>query len=239
MPASFTRRLLNAPLNRLALALGVRMERARGSIGRASLPRFASPAPGLVLQLPFELRNPDRIHLGHDVKLGPNCILKATTSYPGGWLRHPDGDHVEQTFEPRLHIGDRVTATSALQVVVYDRVTIEEDVIFAANVYISDANHAITRGDRPYKFQGIERPAPVLIERGAWIGQNVVIMPGVTIGAFTVVGANAVVTGDIPSGTVAVGAPARVVRRWDAASETWRPADDADAGGIGSEESRP
>ena len=215
-------RLARAVLGRLTVGVGVRLERAREAIGRATLPRFATAAPGLVFELPREIRHPERIHLGRDVKLGPNSVLKLSTSYPGGWLRHPDGDHVEQTFDPELRIGDRVTATAALQVAVFERVVIEEDVMFAANVFIADGTHASRRGDRPYRYQGIARVAPVRIGRGAWIGQNVVIAPGVTIGAFAIVGANAVVTGDVGPGCVAIGAPARVIRRWDAETGTWR-----------------
>ncbi len=225
MPTSFVRRVPKSLLDRLAIAIGVRLQRRHGAISRASLPRFATAAPGLVLQLPCELRHPERIHLGRDVKIGPNSVLKLITVYPRAWMRHPDGDHVEQTFDPQLHIGDRVTASSALHLIVYDHVSIEDDVLLAGNVYISDGSHAIVRGDRPYKYQGIERVAPVRVGRGAWLGQNVVVLPGVTIGAYAVVGANAVVTRDVPAGSVAVGTPARVVRRWDAESETWvRPA---------------
>jgi hypothetical protein len=57
------------------------------------------------------------------VKLGPNSELKCNTSYPGGWMRTPDGEHVAQTFEPRLTIGDRVTATASLQVIAFASVS--------------------------------------------------------------------------------------------------------------------
>ena len=221
MPTNFVRRLFALPLNRLALAIGTRIERNRDSIALATRPGFATDAPGLVIQSPFTVRHPERIHLGRDVKIGPNSILKLMTSYPGNWSRNPDGEHVEQSFDPHLYIGDRVTVRVALQITVYDRVTIEDDVLFASNVYISDGSHAVTRGDRPYKYQGIERVAPVHVGRGSWIGQNVVILPGVSIGAFSVVGANSVVTSDVPSGSVVVGAPARAVRRWDPQRESW------------------
>ena len=188
----------------------------------ATLPRFATAAPGLVIKRPRELSHPERISLGRDVKLGPNCVLKVQTRYPGGWLRHPDGAHVEQTFDAAIVIGDRVTATSGLQITAFERVTIEDDVLFAANVFVADGTHGMGRGDVAYKYQGIERIAPVHVERGAWIGQNVMLMPGVRIGAFAVVGANSVVRDDVPSGCVAVGTPARVVRRWDADAELWR-----------------
>src|SRR5690606_27179840 len=151
---------------------------------------------GFVMQGPRSVVGAERIHVGNHVKLGPGSELKANVRYPGGWLRHPAGDHVEQTFEPTLNVGDRVTATASLQVVAFQEVVIEDDVMFAANVFVADGTHASTRGDVPYKYQGIAPVAPVRIGRGAWLGQNVVVMPGVTIGELAVVGANSVVTRD-------------------------------------------
>ena len=222
MPPSLMQRLIDAPLSRLAVALGTRIERRRAAIDRALLPDFGSAGPGLVIQSPFDIRHPERIRFGQDVRIGPNSVLKMVAEYPRGWLRHPDGDHVEHAFDPHLVMGDRVTATAALRIVVYDRVTIEDDVTLAANVYISDGRHALKRGDRPYKFQGIESVKPIRVGRGAWIGVNSVILPGVQIGEFAVVGANSVVTADVPPGTIVIGAPARAVRRWDADSDAWQ-----------------
>lgn len=208
-------------LRRLAIALGEQLYAARSSIAARTLPAFATRPRGLVVDLPREIENPDRIVLGDDVKLGPNSVLRAKTRSPGTWLAHPDGDHVEQSFEPRLELGHRVTATSGLQVVAYERVTIGDDVTFAANVYVSDGSHATPRGDRPYKYQGIDPVAPVAIGRGSWIGQNAVILPGVSVGEYAVVGANSVVASDVPDGGVVVGSPARLVKRWDPSSERW------------------
>jgi serine acetyltransferase len=206
---------------RLAIAVGTSLHAARHGIAAATLPRFATRAKGVSIELPRSISHPERIELGEDVKLGPNSVLKLHTRYPGSWLRHPEGAHVSQEFDPMLSIGDRVTATYGLHVTVYDRVTIEDDVMFAGNVYISDGSHGTARGDVPYKYQGIERIAPVRIGRGAWIAHNVVVMPGVSIGAFAIIGANSLVRDDVPDGCVAVGAPARIVRRWDSAGERW------------------
>jgi serine acetyltransferase len=212
--------------NRLVVALGAHLQRAESRIASATLPAFAGPAPGLVIRLPREIVNPDLIHFGRDVKIGPNSVIKATTRFPGKWLEHPEGEHVSQEFSPEISIGDRVTATSALQLVAFERITIEDDVMFAGNIYVSDGQHGRSEGDRPYKFQGIEGVAPIKIGRGSWIGQNVVVLPGATIGEHCVIGANSLVSGYIPPGSMAVGTPARVVRQWDALSSSWRrPAD--------------
>jgi acetyltransferase-like isoleucine patch superfamily enzyme len=191
------------------------------SLERNTLPAFANRPEGFEMRLPRTITHARHMRIGRDVKLGPNSVLKCQTSYPGGWMRDPEGRHVSQSFEPTLTIGDRVTATSALQVVVFRSVTIEDDVMFAANVYVADGGHAFDRVDLPYKYQGISEPAPVVVGRGSWIGQNVVIAPGVTIGEMVVVGANSVVTRDVPPRTVVAGVPARVVRSWDAERGAW------------------
>ena len=230
MAHSFVRRLIDGPLDRLAIALGTRIERRRAVIERALLPRFAMAGPGLVLQSPFDVRHPERITIGQDVRIGPNSVLKMVAHYPRAWMRHPTGEHVEQQFDPHLVIGDRVTATAGLRVVVYDLVTIEDDALIGANVYLSDGRHAVGRGDRPYKYQGIEAIAPIRVGRGAWIGNNAVVLPGVQVGPYAVIGANSVVTADVPEGAIVVGAPARVVRRWDAVEGAWVTADSATHG---------
>ena len=225
MAQSRPARIVRAPFARLLVGLGVRLQRLSAAIGAASLPRFAASGPGLEIRPPFEIRHPERIYLGRDVKLGPNSSLKAITHYPGSWVLHPQDRHVSQAFQPELHIGDRVTATSALYVAVFQRIDIEDDVMFAGNVFVADGTHAFERGDVPYKYQGVASVAPVRIGRGSWIGQNAVISPGVTIGPMAIVGANAVVTRDVPAGCVAMGVPARVVRRWSDAEERWLPVD--------------
>ncbi len=195
------------------------LRRLRG--GRSPVPAFASLGEGFVMQEPRSVVGAERISIGNHVKLGPGSELKANVRYPGGWLRHPAGDHVEQTFEPTLRVGDRVTATASLQVVAFQEVVIEDDVMFAANVFVADGTHASTRGDVPYKYQGIGPVAAVRVGRGAWIGQNAVIMPGVTVGELAVVGANSVVTRDVPPMTIVVGVPARPIKRWDPARDEW------------------
>lgn len=207
---------------KLAVVLGIWLQEAEGAVAQATLPRFATPAAGLVMQVPRQIGNPQLIHLGSDVKLGPNSVLRALEHLPGSWLEHPTGDHVTQTFSPELRIGDRVTATGMLQIIAHESIVIEDDVMFATNVFICDGLHGFERGDVPYKYQGIFRIAPIHIGRGSWLGQNVVVMPGVTIGACAIVGANSVVTKDVPAHSVAVGSPAKVTRRWDAASESWQ-----------------
>jgi len=79
-------------------------------------------------------------------------------------------------------------------------------------VYISDHRHEFGDPVVPIADQGITGIRPVRIGDGAWLGQNVVICPGVTIGRNAVVGANSVVRHDVPDFAVVAGAPARLIR---------------------------
>ncbi len=95
-------------------------------------------------------------------------------------------------------------------------VRIGRRVLIARNAYISDHSHAFQDVTRAVMDQGITRVAPVDLDDGCWLGENVVIGPGVRIGRGAVIGANSVVLSDVPDHAVAVGAPARVIRTFSA-----------------------
>ncbi|MCB0168537.1 MAG: acyltransferase [Anaerolineae bacterium] len=143
-------------------------------------------------------------------------------------MTHPTLPQVRQTFSPQIIIGQRVTATAGLQVAAHHNVTIEDDVLFASNVNITDGLHGYQDPDTPYKYQPIFRTEPILIKRGCWIGQNVVILPGVTIGEQAIIGANSVVTKSIPDRTIAVGSPAKVIKQWNEELQQWRSVSDVE-----------
>jgi acetyltransferase-like isoleucine patch superfamily enzyme len=77
---------------------------------------------------------------------------------------------------------------------------------------VADHAHAFEDPTTAVLDQGITKVAPVVIDDGAWLGENVFVGPGVRIGRGAVVGANAVVLRDVPDHGVAVGVPARVIR---------------------------
>lgn len=190
---------------------------------RKPLPVFANTQKDTIIEEPYKITNPERIYIGDNVGLGSGSILFASTVYPRGWMCHPQGDHIEQTFESKLVIGNRVTASSALQVNAFKEIVIEDDVMMASNVFICDGLHGYERADKPYRYQGISNIAPIYIRKAAWIGQNVVILPGVEIGEYSIIGANSVVTRSIPPRSIAVGSPARVIKQWDEETESWKP----------------
>lgn len=207
---------------RFLVALARAVARAQNDFGGTMLPRFGTEPTDLTIEFPHRIENPQHIFLGNGVRLGPNCVLSASESYPGSWMKHPEGLHVEQDFQPLLRIGNRVTATSGLHIFTVQEIVIEDDVMFASNIFISDVTHSYASARLPYKYQGLTDPKPIRIGSGSWIGQNVVIMPGVSIGTCTIVGANSVVTQNLPSRTIAVGSPARVVKVWSDERGEWQ-----------------
>lgn len=92
-------------------------------------------------------------------------------------------------------------------------IVIEDDVMLGSGVHIYNTNHRFDRMDVPLIDQGYYPDAAVTLKRGCWIGANAILLPGVTIGENSVVGAGSVVTRSIGDGVVAVGCPARVIRK--------------------------
>lgn len=161
---------------------------------------FARFGKKSVIRCPVRLFGEKRIEIGDHVFIGSNSWLQTLS----------DGDNDTSA----ILIGDGTSIVGSCVISALRSVVLEKDVLIARNVYISDHMHKYTNTDLPVKSQGIEKIAPVLVRRGAWIGQNVVICSGVTIGVGSVVGANSVVNADISDFSVAVGAPARVVKKF-------------------------
>jgi len=187
----------------------------------ADLPRFANNPKNLKIELPRRLFDTHRIYIGDDVSIGPGALLIPLTFYPTPIMSHPEMKHDVQTFNPKIVIGNRVTSTGMLTITAMQEVTIEDDVMFALNVLIADGMHGFENANEPYKYQKMWKISPIVIKRGCWIGQNVVIMPGVTVGELSIIGANSVVTKSVPDRCIAYGAPARVVKQWDEATQRW------------------
>jgi maltose O-acetyltransferase len=108
-----------------------------------------------------------------------------------------------------IRLGANVYSNHNLVVLDCARVDIGDNVFIGPNVVISTAGHPI---DPAVRISGLEFAKPITIENGVWIGASVVIVPGVTIGENTTIGAGSVVTKNIPANSVAAGNPCRVLR---------------------------
>jgi maltose O-acetyltransferase len=124
---------------------------------------------------------------------------------PGSEIRAPF--HCDYGY--RTTVGARTFANFGLVVLDVAPVSIGDDVQLGPNVQLLTATHPVEPGPRRDKWEGSE---PIVIGDNVWLGGGVIVCPGVTIGADTVVGAGSVVTGDLPAGVLAVGSPARVLR---------------------------
>jgi maltose O-acetyltransferase len=108
-----------------------------------------------------------------------------------------------------VHVGANVFVNWGAVLLDVGRITIGDFVQFGPNVQLLTATHPLDAGRRR---EGWEGSAPITIGDDVWLGGGVIVLPGVTVGARTVVGAGAVVPKDLPEGVLAVGNPARVVR---------------------------
>jgi len=101
---------------------------------------------------------------------------------------------------------------------------LEENVLTADRVYISDCSHGYSDVAVPVCKQAVVQKKSVRIGEGSWLGINVCVL-GANVGKHCVIGANSVVTKDIPDYCVAAGSPARVIKRFDMVSGLWRKTD--------------
>ena len=152
---------------------------------------------------PFTVFGEASISIGKGAHIGPDSWLLC--------LERPD-----HAGDPLIRIGDGCSFAGGLTITAAAGVTIGDEVLVGRNVHISDHAHEFRKPDVPVIHQGITEARPVWIGDGAWIGQGVVICPGVRIGRGSVIGANSVVKSDVPDRCVAVGSPARIIRRIDA-----------------------
>lgn len=159
-------------------------------------PAFARFGRRSVIEPPLRVDGERRIVVGDDVYIGANS-----------WL---------QTLPPEedvaIEIGDGTSIAGNCVISAARSIVLGRKVLVARGVYISDHVHAFDDPGAAILDQGIDGIAPVSIGDGAWLGENVVVTPGVAIGRGAVIGANAVVLEDVPDRAVAVGVPARVVR---------------------------
>lgn len=158
---------------------------------------------------------------------------------PNVTIRQPQfisiGDHVtiQQHAKIKIHQSNKSSTNCILRlgnyvhigvnnvIVAVNSIVLEDNVLIAPNVTIVDNSHKYEDVEVPIMFQDYTRGGTVLLERECWIGANVIILPNVTIGRHSVIGANSVVNNSIPPFSVAAGAPARVIRKYSFDKKKW------------------
>lgn len=168
--------------------------------------------PATLIRRPFYVRGWPRIAVGEGFTTGYNCRIEA--------FGNRDDTGKKIVFGSNCHIGDNVHIAAA------NRIEIGDDCLFASRIFISDLNHgsygpenssspATPPNDRPLTS------SPIVIGPRVWIGENVSVLSGVTIGEGCVIGSNSVITHDVPPNSIAVGSPARVIKTYRADQAGW------------------
>jgi acetyltransferase-like isoleucine patch superfamily enzyme len=153
------------------------------------------------------------IHPIHDIRgmqnieVHPEAVIQYDT-----WIDCTESGHIKICKE--ANIGRRAVIGCG------NYVEIGEKALIGPNVYINDHQHEYRDVLTPIVDQGLTCPRTIKIGPGAWVGMNSVVMANV--GTQSVIGANSVVTRDIPDYCVAVGAPARVIKTYDFKKMCWK-----------------
>jgi acetyltransferase-like isoleucine patch superfamily enzyme len=147
------------------------------------------PLHGNVLEALLE----DRLRIGRHVLFEPDV-----------WLTAPAPARVVIGSGSFLNLGVMVAAAELVE--------IGEHCMFANGCFVTDADHRFDDPHKPVPWQGFRPKGPTRIGDNVWCGAHVVVTGGVTIGERCVIGANSVVTDDLPPFSIAAGAPARVLR---------------------------
>lgn len=170
---------------------------------------------GTVIIPPLRFYNLAGVRLGKQVLIHSYCWIQVV---PG--RRNADYPCLE--IHDHAVIGMNATISAARKII------IGSHVLLGRNVYIADHGHEFRDIAKPVVEQGLRKIVEVSIGAETWIGQNAVILPGAHIGKHCVIGANSVVSTPIPDYSVAAGAPAKIVRRYDPAATDWRRTGHAD-----------
>ena len=153
--------------------------------------------------------------LARYISLGDHVVLRKDA---GLSILPSVGQEATIVIGSRCSIGPRCSISAA------NGVYIEDDVILAASVLITDHNHAYENVEMPIRDQGVTSGGRIQIQQGSWIGWNAAIVANdrdIVIGRHSVIGANTVVTRSVPPYSVVSGNPGRVVRRYDTAQRMW------------------
>jgi len=173
---------------------------------KSGFKRFGSNS---AIKYPYKVWNKDCVEIGKDAFIAENSFLAATKSDQGA------------NYSPKIKIGDNFCAGSGLFIACIDEIVIEDKVLLSDRVFISDHVHGYEDTAQSIIDQPLRKKGKVLIKTGSFIGINAVIMPGVTIGKNSVVGASSVVTKDVPDFCIAAGNPAKIIRRYDLKTKAW------------------
>lgn len=165
-----------------------------------------------LIRFPFRVRGKKFIEIGDGLTTGFNCRFDAF-------------NHKNLTG-PLIKIGKNVEINDDVHIAAVEYVEIGDDVLIASKVYIADHNHGSYKGDvqdSPLTTPNSRKiyTDSIKIEKNVWLGEFVCVLQGVTIGEGSIIGAMSVVTTNIPPYSIAVGSPAKVIKKFDFETNKW------------------
>lgn len=164
-----------------------------------------------IIRFPFDLRGKKYISVNSGFTTGVGCRLEA---YP-------------VNENKVLHVGKNVQINDYVHITARESVIIGNNVLMASKIYISDCSHGSYSGDSndsDPRIIPIDRnlySEPIVINDNVWLGEFVSVLKGVEIGEGTIVGANSVVSKNLPSYVIAVGTPARPIKKYNFETLRW------------------
>lgn len=190
---------------------------------------FRQYGPDSRVCCPFEAVNPQLISIGNLVSINRDMRVSVVTNITHHIefiAEHCPGlenqvEHEDYLFEDAsIVVGDRTSIGRFCFITATRRVVIGTAVIISDRVYISDADHRYEHPEIPILYQSMTKGGTVYIGDGSWIGVGATIL-NCRIGTHCVVGAHSLVTRDIPDYSVAIGSPAKVIKRYNFSSRCW------------------
>lgn len=164
-----------------------------------------------IIRFPIDIRGKKFIRIGKGFTTGVGCRIEA----------YPTGDN------NTLFIGKNFQMNDYVHITAMNSVIIGDNVLLASKIYISDCAHGSYSGNEYDSHPDIspdKRPLfskPVIIKDNVWLGEFVSVLPGVTIGKGTIVGANSVVSKSLPPYVIAVGSPAKPIKCYNFETQRW------------------
>lgn len=185
--------------------LGKLLRRLEYVLASGYIKQLKSAGKNIFIARGVQIEHPECVTLGDDVYLNEQLWISI--------FKEDDKFHHHMYIQPELIIGEGSYIGRFGTIACINRVCIGKNVLISDRVFIGDALHGFERTDIPIKEQKMTSPGPVEIGDGTWVGISASILPNVSIGKNCVIGANSVVTHDIPDFCVAAGNPARVLRK--------------------------
>lgn len=152
---------------------------------------------------------PEYVEIGDDVLIWPGCRIEGISEYLG------------ISYSPNIVISDRASFQQNCHIVAASRLTVGCDSTISSGAFITDSDHEHSDIEKNVLCQPLV-VRETYIGTSCFIGTGARILAGTRLGAHCIVGANAVVRGSFPDHCVIVGIPARIVKRFDTTSGTWR-----------------